>query len=965
MGSFFSHLRIRHQLLIVLVLPIVILIILMANSIVDSVESYKDNERTSNLYKASVKMTNAIFELQKERALSNSTLSSHSRHLRDQLIVQRENTTEALTSLIEMDRNPLFRGLFPEVVYRIYFDEELYEKVTQIRTDVDEIRIDTYFSEYTEIIEGILRLFSAKSMMTDKPEVNSHIIALSKVLWLQEYAGRERSIAYALISRNKDTDQLLQQHTFNSSHQVSLSKDIIALSGIEDIRDSFEKMQRNFSNVSVQKVREAISQYKIEHKTNPQMAFSYDFGGFNEGSDWLNVSGERLFIIHQITKQVIDRIISLTEKDKEESLFNIFLYSVGAILTILTTVILGFIITGRLVVGIEAVTKSINEVKSGGQIDPDIKLTGHDEISVLSNNFYELAFDKALAEKDVALAAKVFSYTADSVLILDDSYTVINVNKAFSKLTGIEEEKILGLKIKEIFKTESDKEFLQTLWENIKNHGSWQGEFVLVWPDGKTLTTWSSATVVRDENGDIENYLLVYTDISVLQETQKQIEYLAHYDTLTGLANRSQLEIHISRAIARAKRSNKHIAMLFMDLNKFKTINDNLGHAVGDIVLKEIAARLKSCMREEDFIARQGGDEFIGIIEGLSSEHNVVKLLDKIIKEVESPIIVDNRELHLGISIGVSMYPDDASDMEELSSQSDMAMYKAKEDPNSSYKFFTDEMNEAVRENFRLENDLRHALKANELEVYFQPIINMLTENVTGLEALIRWKHPELGYISPGEFIPVAEESGMIIELGDFVIDQTLSFASRNRKLFGESFITSLNVSPEQIKHGDVFEKMIERLEHYNLPPSTIQVEITENLLVESVGNELYVLEKFHDSGIKIAIDDFGTGYSSLKYLKDFPIDVVKIDGSFVNEIGESKENEMLVMTIIDMAKGLGKKLIAEGVETVEQQDFLIKNECNIAQGFLYSKALSSQDFLAFIGKLNNVVVMDVGAETV
>jgi len=956
-GSFLSHLRIRHQLVIVLVLPIALLILLMGNNILSSVDNYATDQTTSNIYKSAAKMAHAVYELQLEREYSNSLLASHTNILRSRLFAQREKTNTALSVLTEMDRNPLLRGLFPEVSNRIYFDEELFENVNQIRTDVDARKDERYFSQYSTIIEGILRLFSAKSMMTDKPGVNSHIIALSKFLWLQEYAGRERSITYTLLSaHSRKNMMLLQEHAYNSKQQISLSKDIVALSGVDEIQESFRKMQRSIFFVTVNKVRHAISLYSEEYAADKQKNFSYDFGGNNEAADWLELSSERLLKIHEIAKLVIDKIISLTEKDKEASLYKIVIFSVGAILSVLITILLGFIITGRLIFNIEAVTQSINNIKSGEQLTSSMKLTGHDEISVLSNNFYDLTHEKQLAEKDLALAAKVFSHTTDAVMILNNSYRVISVNNAFSELTGIEEKSIVNRKIQNIYVTDRDKDFFRVLWPSLEKHSGWQGEFILDKRDGASLTTWTNVTVVINKNGEVENYIFVYTDISVLQETQKQIKFMAHHDLLTGLANRSQLEFYIEKAIARVKRNQSQIAMLFMDLNKFKNINDNLGHDIGDKVLQEVANRISNCLREEDFIARQGGDEFIAIIEGFSHKHDIINIINKIIHSVESQISIDNREMYVGISIGVSVYPNDADSMEQMASHSDMAMYRAKEESNSSFHFFTQVLDDVIKEKFKIENELRNAIKHNEFEVYYQPIVNMINGTIIGAESLIRWDHPEHGYISPVSFIPVAEESGLIVDIGDFVIDQTFLLLNKNSQIFGSEFKASINVSPVQFKSGNLSENILASLKHYNISPTTIQIEITENLLVESAGSEIQALKILHDAGITIAIDDFGTGYSSLKYLKDFPIDVVKIDGSFISGIGISKENETLVTTIINMVHGIGKKLVAEGVETAKQKQFLIQNKCDIAQGFLYSKAVAANDFINFFDSTNNVV---------
>ncbi|MET1256356.1 EAL domain-containing protein [Aliikangiella maris] len=433
-----------------------------------------------------------------------------------------------------------------------------------------------------------------------------------------------------------------------------------------------------------------------------------------------------------------------------------------------------------------------------------------------------------------------------------------------------------------------------------------------------------------------------------LERAVKDLQYLANYDSLTQLPNRALCMDRIKYALKRASRTNLMVAVLFLDLDHFKDVNDSLGHAVGDQLLKATSQRLLEKIRSEDTLARLGGDEFVIILNELHDTEDVISIVEKIVTSFETPFQLSNYEVNTTVSVGVCMFPHDGVDVDSLMKAADAAMYKAKEVGRNTYEFYEAELNQLAIRRHQLANELRQAVKNGELSLVFQPQLNIVENKVIGAEVLLRWHHPILGNISPAEFIPIAENTGLIKEIGNWVMDNACQKIAECRRL-GYEIRLAVNLSALQFRQINLPEMIASTLQKYRIPPKLLEVEITESMLVRDVSQAIDILERLKEMQIRIAIDDFGTGYSSLSYLRRFPLDALKIDRTFIDELIVDVDDTAITLAIISMAKSLRLEVIAEGVETAEQQEFLAKNNCDDIQGYYFSRPLTYKDFVQFL----------------
>ncbi|MEJ2446295.1 MAG: EAL domain-containing protein, partial [Exilibacterium sp.] len=462
--------------------------------------------------------------------------------------------------------------------------------------------------------------------------------------------------------------------------------------------------------------------------------------------------------------------------------------------------------------------------------------------------------------------------------------------------------------------------------------------------NGETFPTFLSISAVRDDAGKLTNYIGISSDISQHKEAEKHIRQLAYFDALTGLPNRALLNDRIEQVLTKAQRNHSVVALMFLDLDRFKNINDSLGHRMGDAVLIETAKRIKMAVREADTVSRLGGDEFILVLSEADNE-GVAHVAEKVIQAITKPFYIANHELSVSPSIGISMYPVDGINAETLVQSADSAMYRAKQSGRNTYRFFTPEMYVHANRILQLENALRQALNQHQLQLYFQPQQEIHTGNVVGCEALLRWNHPTFGMVSPTEFVPIAEDSGQIPMIGEWV----LRSAVKQIKVWERAGLplvpVAVNLSVAQFRQLNLNEIIIQILKENSLAPKYLELELTETIPMEDPAAAIDITTRLHQSGIKLSIDDFGTGYSSLSYLKRLNIHKLKIDQSFVRDIATDPEDEEIVRAIIGLAKSLKMRTIAEGVETIEQLEILRAQGCDEIQGFYYSKPLTAMAF--------------------
>ncbi|WP_127478565.1 EAL domain-containing protein [Sulfurivermis fontis] len=557
-------------------------------------------------------------------------------------------------------------------------------------------------------------------------------------------------------------------------------------------------------------------------------------------------------------------------------------------------------------------------------------------------------FGQRQADEQLQLAALVFDNSRELIVITDAEERIISVNRAFTKVTGYEADEVIGKHIRTIKSGRQDQPFYAAMWQAINETGYWQGELWNRRKSGELYPALASISAVHDTQGKVSKYISVSTDITAYKQAEERIRYLAYYDPLTELPNRTLLRDRGEQILSKSERAHTAAAFLFLDLDHFKTINDSLGHLRGDTLLQEATQRIRAALRHTDTVGRLGGDEFL-IVLGHTDATNAAHVARNLLMRLGQPFVIDGHTLNITASIGIAIYPNDGADFDDLMKSSDIAMYKAKELGRNRYHFFTPELNEAAMERLTLESALRTALEQNQLSLNYQPQIDLASGKVIGVEALLRWRHPQMGFISPAKFIPIAEESGLISQLGTWVLQESC----RQNKAWQEAglppMVMAVNVSTRQFSLGDILAAVQHALHASDLQPEYLEVEITESLLAQDLENTLRVLEQLDRLGVQIAVDDFGTGYSSLAYLKRFPLHKLKLDQSFVRELENDADDRAIASGVVNLGHSLGLVVIAEGVETAAQLAILRRLGCDEIQGYLYSRPLPPEELASWL----------------
>ncbi len=553
--------------------------------------------------------------------------------------------------------------------------------------------------------------------------------------------------------------------------------------------------------------------------------------------------------------------------------------------------------------------------------------------------------ERRRAEAELRLAAEVIENTAEGVLITDPSNAIVSVNRAFTEITGYPRQEMLGRNPSLLASGRHDRGFYEAMWRTLEKTGHWQGEIWNRKKSGEVFPEWLSVSTVRDEAARIVHYVGIFSDITGIKQSEAQLTHLAHHDALTGLPNRLLISDRIDHALHRARRDGNEVAVFFLDLDRFKHLNDSLGHAVGDQLLQQVTGRLSACMRDSDSVGRIGGDEFIVVVDEVQRVTDVGAIAQKVLDDFTDPFQLDSHQLHVTPSIGISLFPADGHDALTLIRNADSAMYRAKEEGRNNYQFYTPDLTQKATERVQVENDLRHAMARDEFIVYYQPQVNLETAAVLGAEALIRWRHPTKGLVPPMSFVPLAEDTGLIQQIGEWV----LVSACRQWLRWLDSGLVhgrvSVNLSSRQIDHGDIVETIRRSLETAGLEPRYLTLEMTEGVLMRETSRTVEVLEELRELGIQLAIDDFGTGHSSLSRLKQLPINTLKIDRAFVKDIHTDPDAQAIAQAIIALSNSLKLTVIAEGVENEQERAFLFAKGCTLGQGYLYCKPLPPDEF--------------------
>ncbi|NNJ91020.1 MAG: EAL domain-containing protein [Gammaproteobacteria bacterium] len=549
-----------------------------------------------------------------------------------------------------------------------------------------------------------------------------------------------------------------------------------------------------------------------------------------------------------------------------------------------------------------------------------------------------------VALEDLKLYENSFEYSGEAMVITDKENRILNVNSAFTVLTGYSLKDLMGKDPNALASGKTPVDTYENMWNALKQESFWQGELWDRKKNGEIYAKWISISVLRGVNGEVQNYIASFTDITDRKNTEERIEHLAHHDILTGLYNRFSLGERLGQSILSAKRARKKLALIFIDLDKFKNVNDTLGHSIGDKLLIDVAKRIKSAIRESDIAARNGGDEFVVVINDIGQTKFIGRIAEKILNLIARPYHVDNQVLEITPSMGISVYPHDGKDSDTLLKNADIAMYHAKEHGRNNFQLFSEEMLVQIQERLSIEHELSAALQNGQMELYYQPQIDADNNYISAVEALVRWRHPERGIISPEYFITIAEESGLIHSLGSWVLNEACGQLSDWKNSGVNPLRIAVNLSTLQLQSDELVDMVRSTMHKHHISDGELELEVTESSAMEDPQLAVAQLNALRELGVSLAIDDFGTGYSSLAYIKRLPVQILKLDKTFVQDIGIDEGDTEISAATLALAHNLKLKVVAEGVETEFQRNFLIANDCDYLQGYLFSKPLPASE---------------------
>jgi len=543
-----------------------------------------------------------------------------------------------------------------------------------------------------------------------------------------------------------------------------------------------------------------------------------------------------------------------------------------------------------------------------------------------------------LDQERLRQAAAVFDCTREGVLVSDPQGLIVHVNRAFMEITGYQQDEVLGLNPNKFKSGRHGPEFYQAMFQALHSNGQWSGEIWNRRKSGEIYPQWQSIRSIKDDRGELSHYVAVFSDITAIKRSQRELVHLAHYDPLTDLPNRLLFTDRTEQALTYAQATKRGCALLLIDLDHFKNINDSLGHNVGDQVLKIVAGRLNALFGTGITLARLGGDEFAVLAENCQQVVQAAALAQRVIDGLKDPFVFEGQQLFISASIGISLFPSDAQNTEQLLRNADSALFKAKNDGREGYALYTEELTAHAQQRVELASELRRAIESQELRVFYQPVHDLYSGRMLGVEALVRWQHPHRGLVAPGEFIPVAEQSGLIADIDAWVLRRACQQMVDWRESGADLEFVAVNVSSRMFGHSDLYQQVAQVLHETGLDPACLELEVTESAVMEDPEMAIEQLHRLRELGLKLAIDDFGTGYSSLLRLKRMPVQKLKIDQGFVAGLPHDEDDVAIVRVIIALAQTLGMRVVAEGIERADQASFLLENHCELGQGYLFGR---------------------------
>ena len=1024
-------------------------------------EEMKHAKQASLSIDISLQVDKLIYELQKERGLTEGLLANNNEKSLLQLSEQRIKTDKQLANfntfyqkndlenlqLASIANQQVINGVLKDVLF------SAIQLATQ-RKNIDSKHLFNYFDYYSVFIEQLVRLISQVNVKVKNLEQNRLRLDFINLIRLQEKAGQERGILNHILNSDKiDISQLQQVISYEqaqdklisdlfsiskSHHQLWLSEQLASSTNqqvlairlrihgklareeelcrvehtlgygglihhfknyvirgeqqyLERFNQSYIAASKNIrafkqlatltqqEKESVEVLEQKIDQYNEQlliakelkeqgvgiQKIDTQVRIDDEAAitaidqlkqyELNIAShNWWQVSSKRIDLFREISSYLGLEMKNSVFEMKNKATKDMLLYFFFFIVIFVCALYLSFSTINRIIEKIKHIADTMKQMQIDHKFNEPLLVDGDDEVAEMMVAFNQMLGERKKSESELKISAAVFKHASEAIMITNENNIIETVNPAFSLISGYQPCEVVGKSPRVLSSGKHVSAFYQNMYQELEEKGSWQGEIWNKRKNGEIYPEFLAISVVRDIHNKPIQYISLFSDITKYKKYEEDIWIQANYDSLTGLPNRSMCIEHLNYEISHEKFKCNQLALLFIDLDRFKNVNDTWGHSSGDQLLKQAAKRLKDCIRESDTVARLGGDEFVVILAGIKSKPDTKRIAENIIRALSAPFILSNstnlgtNEAVVSASIGITIAPTDGSDVEVLLKNADTAMYQAKGSGRNCYKFFTSSMNETVTARMQIEQALRKAVKEREFVLHYQPVVSLSSGKIIGAEALIRWQHPEEGLVYPDSFIGIAEETGLIESIGQWVIEQACQDL-KNWQSLGLNLHVAVNVSSRQCKQTSAIPLTTiirSALEKNDISSSNLKIEITESLLMDNSQEMISTLQNIRELGVAIHMDDFGTGYSSLSYLKHFPIDVLKIDRAFIEGAISDKTDASLVEAVVLIGHSLQLKLVGEGIETQQHYDYLASLGCDYGQGYFISKPIPVENFI-------------------
>jgi len=935
-----NYLKLKNQILLSGILPTILFLIIVVSSAHEGLQDYQKNKQADKAFSFLKSLSALITHIEKERkdSVLNSLL------IRDigkgNLAKNQSNTDAKIRSILNNYNSAKAPRMGGDVPYDPFVSLFIKDQLTEARMIMEYNKVNAV-KKYNKVIAELISLIKSKALIIGSQGASFHVIAGIKMLEIQENINI-KLIASIFISKGHDEFTATMQEADNRIDWVH--DDFLLTPGIEKAKNH---IKNSINKTLLTALTKSSERLRGQGETEIQvMLLNYE-----------KIVGSLLYNVKYIT----DTVSKIIEESRISILIHIAFCAFSSILVILVSRKLSLMTSNRFSSGINDAIHSLNSYRKTGRFEKIKEIEGVDEISSLSRDFNKLVSEKVNIDKEMLLPLKAFEMAHEGVFILDKKGIIVSVNRSAISLSKKMEKDLVGHSMEEFMEVDvfamNSKEEVASI---LKKSDNWTGEVKVIRLGEDNLSVTCSATCIRGNDGSVENYIAVLTDLTSIYQYQELLRKKALHDRLTGLPNSELAITYLEREISQSKKTKKAISVLYMDLNDFKYVNDNLGHDAGDQVLKIISTRIKESLKEDDLVSRQGGDEFLVILSDSPSDSVIAKIAKKIIRNIRAPIQVRGRDLRIGISIGISKFPNDGQSANKLIDTADMAMYKAKKEGAGKYKFFTEDINGQVTEKLLAESDLWKGLEEGEFKALYQPQIDLKTGLVVAAQAIAVWTKDGKTHMPEIDFRPIAEASGASAEIGKVVLEDSCEFSKNLTLLSSVNIPVSIKISSTGLRYSNVEEKISKTMEELSTDPRNIQVEINKNGLISEDNNIKDTLLKMSKMGLKIIVNDIMIGTIPFSYLRDYPIDIVKIDVSKVDNLFADPSSHDFLVGLIDFCKRLNIQVVATGVATAEQDLWVRDNGCDLGQGDFYSSAISQKEFFKHIGVSSNVKLLKV-----